>query len=66
MGLMPQSKDKDWLNGYKNKTPIYAVCFLRQLKTYPAYWMDTEWKCNAISSEKWISERKSKGRSIIK
>ena len=24
-GLMPQPKDKDWLNGYKNKTPIYAV-----------------------------------------
>ena len=22
---MPQSKDKDWLNGYKSKTPIYAV-----------------------------------------
>ena len=22
---MPQPKDKDWLNGYKNKTPIYAV-----------------------------------------
>ena len=22
---MSQSKDKDWLNGYKNKTPIYAV-----------------------------------------
>ena len=22
---MPQQKDKDWLNGYKNKTPIYAV-----------------------------------------
>ena len=22
---MPQSKDKGWLNGYKNKTPIYAV-----------------------------------------
>ena len=22
---MPQSKDKDWLNGYKNKTPIYVV-----------------------------------------
>ena len=21
---MPQPKDKDWLNGYKNKTPIYA------------------------------------------
>ena len=22
---MPQTKDKNWLNGYKNKTPIYAV-----------------------------------------
>ena len=22
---MPQPKDKDWLNGYKNKTPIYAI-----------------------------------------
>ena len=22
---MPQPKEKDWLNGYKNKTPIYVV-----------------------------------------
>ena len=22
---MPQPKDKDWLNGYKNKTPIYML-----------------------------------------
>ena len=22
---MPQQKDKDWLNGYKNKTLIYAI-----------------------------------------
>ena len=22
---MPQPKDKDWVNGYKNKTPMYAV-----------------------------------------
>ena len=22
---MPQPKDKDWLNGYENKTPIYVV-----------------------------------------
>ena len=22
---MPQPKDKDWMNGYKNKTAIYAV-----------------------------------------
>ena len=25
MDWMPQPKDKDWLNGYKNKTPIYAA-----------------------------------------
>ena len=25
MGWMPQPKDKDWLNGYKNKAPIFAV-----------------------------------------
>ena len=24
-GLMLQAKDTDWLNGYKNKTHIYAV-----------------------------------------
>ena len=23
--LNDQPKEKDWLNGYKNKTPIYAV-----------------------------------------
>ena len=22
---MPQPKNKDWLNGYKNKIPIYVV-----------------------------------------
>ena len=25
MGWMPQPKSKDWLNGYKNKIPIYAA-----------------------------------------
>ena len=25
MGWMPQPKDKDWLKGYKNKTPIHSV-----------------------------------------
>ena len=29
---MPQPKDKDWLNGYKNKTPIYAVFYKRPTK----------------------------------
>ena len=22
---MPQSKDNDWMNGYKSKSPVYAV-----------------------------------------
>ena len=22
---MPQPKDKDWMNGYKNRTPIHSV-----------------------------------------
>ena len=25
MGWKPQPKDKDWLNGYKNKTPIHVA-----------------------------------------
>ena len=25
MGWMPQPKDKEWVNGYNSKTPIYAV-----------------------------------------
>ena len=25
MGWMSQPKDKDWLNGYRNKTPIYVI-----------------------------------------
>ena len=25
MGSMLQPKDKDWLNGHKNKAPVYAV-----------------------------------------
>ena len=30
---MPQPKDKVWLNGYNNKTPIYAVYKRPHLKT---------------------------------
>ena len=36
MGWMPQPKDKDWLNEYKHKTPIYAVykrLTLKQMET---------------------------------
>ena len=34
---MPQPKNKDWLNGYKNKTPIYAVYKRSTSKTKDTY-----------------------------
>ena len=41
---MPQPKDKDWLNGYKNKTPIYVV-YKTHLKTRDAYRLKVKgWK----------------------
>ena len=41
---MPQPKDKDWLNGYKNKTPIYAV-YKTHFKTRDIYRLKVKgWK----------------------
>ena len=42
---MPQTKDKDWLNGYKNKTP--CICCLQEthLKTGDTYRLKVKgWK----------------------
>ena len=42
---MPQPKDKDWLNGYKNKTPIYVVYKRPNLKTGDTYRLKVKgWK----------------------
>ena len=42
---MPQPKDKDWLNGYKNKTPIYVVLQETHLKARDTYRMKQKgWK----------------------
>ena len=42
---MPQSKDKDWLNGYKNKTPIYMLPTRDYLKTRDTYRLKVKgWK----------------------
>ena len=44
---MPQPKDKDWLNGYKNKTPIYVGVGLQEthLKTGDTYRLKVKgWK----------------------
>ena len=43
MGWMSQPKDKDWLNGYKNKTPIYVV-YKRPTSKQGTY---TDWKRRA-------------------
>ena len=43
MGWMPQPKDKDWLNGYKNKTPIY-VLYKRPTSKQGTH---TDWKWRA-------------------
>ena len=41
---MPQPKDKDWLNGYKNKTPIYVV-YKRPTSTRDTYRLKVKgWK----------------------
>ena len=42
---MPQPKYKDWLNGYKNKTPVHAVCKRPHLKTRDTYRLKVkDWK----------------------
>ena len=51
---MPHPKDKDWLNGYKNMTPIYAVyksptskqvtCTDRKRRAEKRYFMQMETK----------------------
>ena len=45
---MPQPKGKDWLNGYKNKTPIYAAyksIYIYMLKTRDIYRLKVKgWK----------------------
>ena len=43
MGWVPQPKDKDWLNGYKNKTPIYVV-YKRSTSKQGTH---TDWKWRA-------------------
>ena len=42
---MPEPKDKDWLNGYKNKTPIIRCLQENHLKTGGAYRLKVKgWK----------------------
>ena len=44
MGWTPQPKDKDWPNGYKNKTPLYAA-YKRPTQTRDTYRLKVKgWK----------------------
>ena len=59
MDKMPQPKDMDWLNGYKNKIPIYAVfkgstSFLGT-HTNESERMEENIPCHQASKESWSS-----------
>ena len=56
MGWIPQPKDKDWLNGYKNKTPIYVV-YKRLTSKQGTH---TDWKWRAGKSYFTQMETKNK------
>ena len=61
MAWMPQPKDKDWLNGYKNKTLIYAV-YERPTSNLGTH---TDWKWRAGKSYFTQMETKNKAGVVI-
>ena len=60
MGWMPQPKDKDWLNGYKNKTPIYSV-YKRPTSDLGTH---TDWKWGTRKMYTMQMEIKKSGSSM--
>ena len=61
MGWMPQPKDKDWLNGHKNKTPIYVV-YKRPTSKQGTH---TDWKWRAGTRYSTQIETKKKAGVAI-
>ena len=62
MAWMPQPKDKDWLNGYKNKTPVYAV-YKRPTRKQGTH---TDWKWRAGKRYfTQIGDQKKAGLAIL-
>ena len=39
---MPQPKDKDWLNGYKNKAPTYVVTHVEKRRGHSKGWKERD------------------------
>ena len=63
MSSMPQPKNKDWLNGYKNKTPIYAV-----YKTPPQTKGHIQTENEELEKDiscKWRKKKKKAGVAIL-
>ena len=59
---MPQPKDKGWLNGYKNKTPIYAVYKRTPHKTRDTYRLKVKgWKKISYAN----GDQKKAGAAIL-
>ena len=61
MGWMPQPKDKDWLNGYKHKTLIYAV-YKRPTSKQGTH---TDWKWRAGKRYFTQTDQKKAGVTIL-
>ena len=53
MGGMPQPKGKDWLNGYKDKTPIYAV-YKRPTAGVPPRWIQGIRRVDGVGVERLV------------
>ena len=60
MGWMPQPKDKDWLNGYKNKIPIYAV--YKRATSNVAIHTDWKWRVGVFHTN---GDQKKKAGVVI-
>ena len=60
---MPKPKDKDWLNGYKNRTPIYVV-YKRPTSKQGTIQTVSEGLGKDIS-HKWRSKKKKKAGVAI-
>ena len=58
MGWMPP-KDKDWLNGYKNKTPIYDV-YKRPTSKQGTH---TDWKWRA--GKRYFAQMETKNKAGV-
>ena len=55
-GLNAQPKDKDWLNGYKNKTPIYVV--YKRPSSKQGTHKDSKWRAGKRFSTQIETKRK--------